>query len=220
MTAKITTLIDKQDNNEKIRDQIAAIYAIEIANQIELAEAAEKNPDDFSFDVYLERSAPWTVGKLPLVNILFDNDRFDNKGSTVVDKQKVTGTFYIDCYATKDTDDTTSGDEAASKEVDRVARLARNIIMAGEYTYLCMGARESSNIVIKRSVIKREKFQPDIRTESYENIIACRLILEVEYEEYSPQVVAPDFELLINSCKRGEDGKVLFLTEKDMTEEE
>ena len=220
MSAKITTLIDKQDSNEIIRDQIAAILAVEIANQKALAIIAGKdNPDDYFFSVYIERSKPWESGNMPLVNVLFDNDRFDNKNSNRVDRQRSVGTFYIDCYATKETTDDNAGDELSSKEADRIARLARNIIMAGEYTYLALGYDElgvGNNLVTSRYVIRREKFQPDIRNEAYENIIACRLTIEIEYDELSPQAEMEDFELLIHSCIRDDD-KIFFNAEYDMT---
>jgi len=218
MSAKITTLINKQDSNEIIRDQLGAILAIEVSNQRTLATAAELDPDDFSFSVYIEQAKPWESEEMPLANVVFDNDRFDNKNSNIIDRQRATGTFFIDCYAKKETTDSYSGDELSSKEADRIARLVRNIIMAGEYTYLCLGTRElSTSIVTRRYVVRREKFQPDTRNEAYENIIACRLTIEVEYDEFSPQVEMEDFELLINSCKR-EDEKVYFSTEYDMTE--
>lgn len=219
MSAKITTLIDKQDSNEIIRDQIGAILAIEIANQRVLATTEGKNPDDYSFDIYSEKSKPFESLEMPMVNVFFDNDRFDNKNSNFVERQRATGTFYIDCYGKKDSTDTGSGDELSSKEADRIARLARNIIMAGEYTYLVLGSRElgTLGIVASRCIVRREKFQPDIRNEAYENIIACRLTLEVEYDEYSPQVEMEDFETLINTCERSSDGKIFFVTEKDMT---
>ena len=222
MSALIATLINKQDSNEIIRDQIAAILAVEVANQRTLAEVANLDPDDFSFSVYIERSIPWESSEMPLVNVIFDNDRFDNKNCNHTDRQRAVGTFHIDCYAVKNTTDDSSGDELSSKEADRIARFVRNIIMAGEYTYLALGARElgnGNNIVTKRYIMRREKFQPDIRSESYENIIGCRLTLEVEYDEFSPQAVPVDFELLINSCVRGEDDKLFFITEYDLTEE-
>lgn len=221
MSAIITELIDKQDTNEIVRDQIAAILAVEVVNQRTLAITAGKDPDDHSFSVYIERSKPWEGSEMPLVNVLFDNDRFDNKNSNQIDRQRATGTFHIDCYAKKTTTDDNEGDELSSKEADRIARLVRNILMANEYAYLALGYRElgvGNNLVTKRYVMRREKFQPDIRNEAYENIIACRLTIEVEYDEFSPQTEMEDFELLINSCQRSDDDKVLFVTEHDMTE--
>jgi len=219
MSAKITTLINKQDSNEIVRDQLAAILAIEVSNQRALAAIEELDPDDFSFSVYIEHAKPWESSEMPLVNVVFDSDRFDNKNSNTIDRQRATGTFFIDCYAKKETTDCYPGDELSSREADRIGRLIRNIIMAGEYTYLCLGTREYplGGIVSRRYIPRREKFQPDTRNEAYENIIACRLTVEVDYDEFSPQAEMEDFELLINSCKR-DDEKVFFSTEYDMTE--
>jgi hypothetical protein len=220
--AKIKTLIDKQDTCEIIRDQIAAILAIEIEHQAELADDAGKDPADFFFSVFSECSNPWESDEMPLVNVHFNNDRFDNKNSTMIDRQRATGTFYIDCYANKKTTDADSGDELSSKDADRIARLVRNILMAQEYTYLALGYRElgnGNNLVTRRYITKREKFGIDIRQEGYENIVACRIILEVDYDELSPQVVMENLELMILSCKREDSGQIYFNAEYDLKEE-
>ena len=54
----LTTLIDKQDNSEIIRDQIGVILANELANQQVLAAAAFKEPTEWEMNVYLERHNP------------------------------------------------------------------------------------------------------------------------------------------------------------------
>lgn len=226
MTAFITELIDKQDTNEIVRDQIAAILALEVANQRTLAIASTKNPSDYSFDVYIERIRPFETltsvdgtesGEIAngLVNVSFDNDLFDNKGSDTVGNQKARGTFYLDCYGHKNRTDATSGDELTSKEADRIARLVRNIIMSGVYTYL--GLRGN---VFSRYIVRREKFIPSDREgRFFENVVATRLTLEVTYKEYSPQAQGVDFELLIWDCEIGEDGSVTFDAQFDLTEE-
>ena len=101
MPAKITTLIDKQDNNEIIRDQIAAIIAIEKTNQVALATTAGKpDPTLWDFDVYIERKKPWEAlsnsdgseaGELSngLVNIYFELDSFDLPGGDLIQTQKL-----------------------------------------------------------------------------------------------------------------------------------
>lgn len=228
MAANITTLIDKQDNNEIIRDQIAAILAIEIANQRALAVTAEKtNPDLWNFDVSIESTKPIEAfsenngieaGELKngLVNVFFDSDSFDNPGSNIV--QNVKGNFIIDCYAHKNSiiDQTdndsiiSNGDELASREADRIARLSRNILMAGVYTYLKLGRELSNPIVQKRYIVKREKFSPAQENPALENVIGCRLTMSVEYIEFSPQSVLEELEILISECTRSEDGKILF----------
>lgn len=211
MSAIITTLIDKQDTNEIVRDQISAILAVEIENQRILAIAAGKNSNNFYFSVYTERSRPWESGEMPLVNVLFDRDLFDTKGSSLINKSQPTGTFYIDCYGYKAADENNTGDELASREVDRIARLARNIIMHNGYAYLKL-----RGLVARRWIIRREKFMPNINQDGAENIIACRLTLEADYIEYSPQTEPENLELLILECKR-QDGKVYFTAEYDLT---
>lgn len=225
MAALITELIDKQDTNEIVRDQIAAILALEIANQKTLALSNGKNPQDYGFDVYLERLRPFLTlteneyghengeVKNGLVNVSFDNDMFDNKSSDTVGYQKAKGTFYIDCYAHINRNYNSAGDEATSKEADRIARLVRNIIMSGIYTYL--GLRKT---VTKRYIVRREKFVPSDREgQFFENIVATRITLEVEYIEYSPQQAGVDLELIIVNCEIGEDGLVSFSQQFDYT---
>lgn len=227
MSFKILELIDKQDTNEIVRDQIAAILEIEKEKQKDLALIDGQDQYLYDFDVYVEKSRPWellsdTTGEElsqpPIVNVLFDNDVFDNKGSDSVGNQKVLGTFYIDCYGSKnsyedDNGDMVDGDSESSKEADRVARLVRNILMAGEYTYL--GLRKT---VLKRYVNRREKFMPSDREGKYfETIVATRITLNVEYVESSPQKSGEDLELLIHECEVGESGLVSFDLSFDLT---
>lgn len=229
MAAEITTLIDKQDNNEIIRDQLAAILTIEIANQKALAvTAAKPNPNDWFFDVTVESTKPLEVLsdpdgtesgeiKVGLVNVFFESDDFVNPGSNVVQEQKVKGNFVIDCYAYKNTtidqnnDDSIilNGDELASREADRIARLVRNIIMSGQYTYLKLG-RENANIVQKRYIQRRQKFAPEQQNPNLNNVVGCRLMLSVDYVEFSPQNVLDTLDTLITQCSRSSDGKILF----------
>jgi len=221
MPALITGLIDKLDNNEVVRNKIAVILATEEANQRTLATAASKNPDLWKFSVYIERAKPWEVltdndgdeiGEMPLVNVSFDNDNFDNKGSANLQIQKTRGTFYIDCYAHKNKTVSLSGDEATSKEADRIARLVRNIIMHGAYTYL-----DLQGVVTKRMITRREKLQPDIRQEGLENIVVSRLTLDVEYDELASQTSPVTMEQVFGQSKVSDTSKVLFDVDFDYT---
>lgn len=231
MPAKILTLIDKKDNNEIIRDQIAAILAIEKENQKILADADNQNPDLYDFKVTIERARPWLSEsnsdgtekgdlKLGLVNVYFDSDNFDNPGSEIIKSQNVKGTFNIDIYGFKNAKVvnntiTEFGDEYSSYEVDRVSRLVRNILMSGTYTYLFLGrsaypTQPSLQIVQKRYIIRREKFFPQQNGENSENIIGERLTLRVDYIENSPQEGLEVLETLITECKRGASGEIYF----------
>jgi len=215
MAAEITTLIDKQDNNEIIRDQLGAILAIEIANQRALAvTAGSTKPLEVLSDPDGEESGEVKNG---LVNVFFESDDFANPGSNVIQEQKVKGSFVFDCYAHKNTtvdqndDDSIirNGDELASREADRIARFVRNIIMSGQYTYLKLG-RENANIVQKRYIQRREKFAPEQQNPALNNVVGCRLSLTVDYVEFSPQNVLDTLDTLITQCTRSSDGKILF----------
>lgn len=230
MAAEILTLIDKQDNNEIIRDQIGAILAIEIASQKALAVTAGKtDPDEWFFDVTIESTKPLEVLSDPdgtesgeikkgLANVFFESDTFDNPGSNVIETQNVNGNFIIDCYAHKNstfdsTDDDSiidNGDELASREADRIARLVRNILMSGVYTYLKLGRDAALQIVQKRYIIKREKFAPEQQNPALENVVGCRLSMRVDYIEFSPQTTLETLDTLITQCTRTSDGKILF----------
>lgn len=230
MAANISVLIDKQDNNEIIRDQLGAILAIEIANQRALAVLDGKtDPDEWFFDVTIESVKPLEVlsdadgvesGEIKkgLVNVFFESDNFDNPGSNVIQTQNVKGTFIFDCYAHKngtidnnnDDEIIANGDELASREADRIARFVRNIIMSAAYTYLKLGSDTGANIVQKRYIIRREKFAPEQQNPALENVVGCRLTLRVDYVEFSPQNVLETLETLITECTRDSDGKIYF----------
>ena len=228
--AEILTLIDKQDNNEIIRDQIGAILAIEIANQRAMAVTEGKpNPDEYFFDVTIESTKPLEALSDPdgiengeikkgLVNVFFESDTFDNPGGNVVESQNVKGNFIIDCYAHKNStkdennDDAIirNGDELASREADRIARLVRNILMSGVYTYLKLGRDSGLQIVQKRFIVKREKFAPEQQNPVLNNVVGARLTMQVNYVEFSPQVILDTLTTLITECTRTSDGKILF----------
>ena len=217
MAAIITELIDKQDNCEIVRDKVAVILAVEIANQRALAVTAGKpDPDQWFFDVYIERSRPWEVLtdndgseigdiKNGLVNVTFDSDSFDNRGSANLNTQRAKGVILLDCYAHINASSTAAGDEATSKDSERIARLVRNIIMYAGYTYL-----DFRGVVSRRYVNKRDKLQPDIRQEGFENVIVTRLSLEVDYEEYSTEATPETLETVFGECTLSDTGQVLF----------
>ena len=85
-------LIDKQDNFEVIRDQIAAVLVAETANQMQLATNAAKDPQGWKLRVFTERSNPWeqwlngATDKSPLVNVWYDNSNFDQKASNISER--------------------------------------------------------------------------------------------------------------------------------------
>lgn len=218
--AKIETLIDKFDTVELVRDQIAAILLIESTKQQELAQLAAKDPALWKLRIYTERTSPWDVfidappnGKQadasPLVNVCWDSSIDDEKASDPVEYQKVSATFNLDCYgcgvAEETADGHNAGDQTASLEASRAARLVRNILMAGQYTYLGM-----RGVVGRRWRASAQAFQPPPDIKPTPHVHAVRVVLKVDFDEFSPQVVPKPLELLTVKVKRAEDGKILF----------
>ena len=209
-------LIDKQDTSEIIRDQIAAILALEVVNQKALATAAGKDPALWDLKVYLERSNPWeqfigdTPDETPIVNVWFDNENFEKKASNIVERQKANGIFNIDVYAIGVTEDDVlsghkPGDREASFNAQRAIRLVRNILMAAENTYLQL----TRGIAWDRFPQAITIFQPSIDAQQVQQIVGARLALNVSYNEFSPQVKGEIMELLSVDVHRTEDGLIV-----------
>ncbi len=211
----IPTLIDKQDNFEIIRDKIALILATETANQQILATAAAEDPKLWKFRIFSERTNPWEqflndqTDQSPLVNVWYDNSNFDGKASNIMERQKATGVFNIDCIGFGTSEDVIAGghkagDEEAALNLQRAIRLVRNILMAAEYTYL-----ELRGVVWKRWVQSITQFQPEIDKRSVQQIVGARIAFQVDFNELAPQVAEETLELVTVDIKRAENGEIL-----------
>jgi hypothetical protein len=220
MSAQITTLIDRADNSEIVRDQIAAILLVEQANQQTLAATAGKNPELWRLRIFSERANPWEMfvapdeagyDGAPVVNVTFDNASYDMSSSNIAERQKATGTYNVDCYASATAADDlagagyVAGDEAASKEAQRAARLVRSILMAGAHTYLGM-----RGVVWRRWTQSVTVFQPQLGGQAIEHVVAARVAFQVEFNEFSPQVEGQLLELVSSSVWRAETGELLL----------
>lgn len=220
----IATLIDKQDTVEIIRDQIAALLALETAAQVALATTAGKpDPTLWHFRVFQERANPWEVfpsntsDTSPVVNVWFDTANFEMAASNIVERQKSVATINIDCYGYgKSADDGgpgfKSGDALAAAAVQRVVRLVRNILMAAEYTYL--GLRGA---VWRRWVQSIAMMQPQQDNTQVEHIFAARISFAVEFSEFSPQVQPVTLDLLTVDVRRTEDSQIVIEADYDYT---
>lgn len=211
----ITELIDKQDSFEIIRDQIAAILVTEVANQMQLATDAGKDPNDWKLRVYKERSNPWEqllneqVDKSPIINVWFDNTNFDPGAGSTVERQKTEGVFNIDCYGFGLSEDEPGGghkpgDREAALEVHKAIRLARNILMAAQYTYL--GLR---GLVWQRWPQSITVFQPQLDGRQMQQIVGARVAFRVVFNEFSPQVPAETLELVSVKVDELDSGELL-----------
>lgn len=219
----ISELIDKKDNFEIIRDQIAGILVLEIANQMLLATEAGKDANDWKLRVLTERSNPWEQflnnanDRSPLVNIWVENCNYDKKASNSIERQKTTAMYNIDCYGFGISSDVVSGghkpgDREASFEVQRAIRIVRNIFMSGEYTYL--GLR---GLVWGRWLEGIDIFQPQQDSKAIQKIVGARLLLSVIFNEFSPQIQPVNLELVTIDIKRAEDGLISLEADYDYT---
>lgn len=212
----ISTLIDKQDNFELVRNQIAAILVLEVASQMALATTAGKDPNDWKLRIFTERSNPWEqflndqTDTSPLVNIWYDNSNFNKSSSNVMERQKSESVFNIDCYGFGISSDVAvgghdPGDREAAFEVQKALRLVRNILMAAEYTYLGM-----RGLVWLRWPQSITAFQPEINGQQIQQISGARIALNVDFSEFSPQYVEETLEYLSVDVKRAEDGSIVL----------
>ena len=218
----IQFLIDKEDTFEQVRDQIAAILAIEVNNQMTKATEAGKNPQDWNLRVYAERSNPWEQYRnqdgeqSPIVNVWFDSSTFDGGSGSTVCQQTSETIYNIDIYGygySSQTDDGHSpGDKMAALECQRGIRLVRNIIMASENTYL-----QLRGLVGQRWPLSITSFQPQQSENTVEKICAARIQLRVKFNEFSPQYVGEPLEFLSTTVKRAEDGLIYFEADYDYT---
>jgi hypothetical protein len=230
VTAQISTLIDKQDSVELIRDQIGLILLEESANQQVLAAAADpaQDPNLYKLRVFTEREMPWDewretpeVGSAeacPLVNITIQGESFDKSRSNRFERQLDTATFHLDCYGYGANVETVAGhdpaDEVAAFEAQRARRLVRNILMSAHYTYLGL-PRGDAQFVWGRWISATTMFKPALGNQSIQGVVACRIALEVEFNEYAPQVDLVNVESIRIDANRDVNGELqlFFRTE-------
>jgi len=160
---------------------------------------------------------------MPLVNVYFDQTQIISGASNNIDQQTMNGSFIIDVYAAKNAKesglDVLAADELTALEAQRILKLVRNILMAAAYENIFSSVEKENpvavlGIVKKKTFSQIQMFRPQIDDRPVENVIGARLVLQVEYLEFSPQVTPPIMELLSAECTRGEDGKVFFKFEE------
>lgn len=209
--SQITTLIDKLDTFEIVRNKIAQILADESAAQVVLAtDAGKPDPNEWKLRVFIERATPWddyADGDL-IVNVWFDTASVDESSSDTVELQTMRGTFNIDVIgfgvSKAGGPGQIPGDEIAALNAQRGLRLVRNILMAWAYTYL-----DLRGVVGKRMPQSIETFQPQLNNRAETHAVGTRLALGVRYEEFSPQFEPATLQEIGTTIERAEDGSVL-----------
>lgn len=201
MAAQIQALIDKRDNAELLRDEIAAILLVESEQQQALALTASKDPADWKLRVFIERTNPWGEWEeapdpdspleetSPIVNVSLDTENFDLAKSNIVERHAVVGTFHVDCYGYGKSRGEGSGhipgDRAAAFEAQRAVRLVRNILMSSYYTYL--GQAAAGRFVGRRWITSITYPEIGPAERPVQHVRVGRIAFEVSFYEYSPQ---------------------------------
>ena len=227
MNSKINNLLQFKDNAEKIRDIIAGILKIELANQKTLADKSDlKDRKDFDINVYIENARPWDLSgsetnPFPLVNVCLQETLEDaNRPGATVGKIKYSGTYYIDCYGcgnyqSADEDKNELSDDSLSTiRAWQTARIVRNILMSGFYVHLGM-----TGIVTRRRIPKITTIIPEGIEKSAFSVTVCRVYFEVDFFEISPEGDGVAFDEMTVHLMN--DGKVNLITlSADYTKEE
>lgn len=223
MTALITTLIDKLDTFEIVRDKVALILAEESAAQQQLAIDGGKDPALWKLRVFIERSNPWEflrtenggvpTDRSPVVSVWFDTSNLDARASQTIDRQQMEITINIDVYGIGATEILAGGaghvpgDENAALEVQRGARLVRNILMAD--SYVTLGIARALGLIGQRQISTIQAFQPEFGNQNAQQLAGLRLSLQVKVSELAPQTLAVILEE-INTIVKDENGQVLI----------
>lgn len=207
MDIECKELLSEPDNIEYIRDQIGAILSVECKNQHELATAkADPNAKDYDINVYIENDNPLQFvdeGKnpFPLVNVTLASTE-KTKGSTSLNKHIMSATFFVDVYATGNTDGAANAGMRATEKAWKTARIVRNILCAENNAYFKM-----RGIVTGRDIMKFEAGDP-ADAQSALRVKIVRISLNVDYIEGVVISEAEELEL-IRANISDEDGSVL-----------
>lgn len=220
----ISTLIDKYDTSEIVRDKIAAILLAESTSQQALAVVAGEDPKLWKLRVFTDRSNPWeewlnlevddtSADLAPIVNITLNSIDYSGKVGDTVERQTASGSFWLDCYgvgfSSANGSGHIAGDALAAREASRCARLVRNILMSSIYTYLDL----PRGTVGKRWITTSQMFQPDIDSQSRIKVVGSRISFSADFNEFSPQYVGSPLESIAIDVLRLETGEVYLTAE-------
>lgn len=218
-------LIDKRDNFEIIRDEIAAILALETASQQALAVGAGKNPQLWTFDVFVERDRPWeSLSALeepvdPIVNVWFDNEDFArNQSFNSLQHTVDPGIFNIDVVTSALSKKNVGAgydpaDYQAKTDCQRIMRLIRNIFFSvppdtkqpgQDYQFLNL-----RGVVGYRRIQSLTSFQVDYQKQAVA-VAAGRIVLAVKYLETALEGPYRNFELLQVQATTTTNGQVVI----------
>lgn len=137
---KLSTMISEQApilNYELVRDRIAEILAIELANQAYISDL----PIYDDLKVYVERIVPCNLGE-KFINVAIAELSFDNQD---VKRQDGTHIYSIDFYVSRSANDEHGGDTLAMLDLQRLMGTVYYILMHTQYYTLGFGANSIGN---------------------------------------------------------------------------
>lgn len=195
MTIKVLTQrIEGPMLFELVRDQIAAILEAELANQQALAIADGDDPTPYEISVTTEKSIPWSVAQMPLVNVYYDDTQISSK-SSMASAQQGEHTYIVDCYAAVQTqadatDISSYGDEEAARYVQFMGGLVFRILMATINATLQFPAHATDGtpigVIGSRIIRSLQPFRPAFGDKPIEDVMALRCTLVVRHPEFIP----------------------------------
>lgn len=203
-------LQSEPDNIEVIRDQIAALLAVDFRRQAELAAESEATDSgDYNVAVYVECDDPLQyvdedtpgANPFPCVNVILDSTDA-NKGTASVNKQAFTAKFYVDCYAEGNDAEDGEFSYKAAQRAWKTARLVRRILRAEANTYLRLRG------IVGRVSWSFQAGEPS-NTRSAIKVKMVRATLTIDYvENVAITEGALDWDIV--GIVADENGRVLF----------
>lgn len=206
----VKELIASPDNIEVIRDQIAALLALDLANQYALAqEAKDPHAADYRVGVYVENDGPFQyvdeqtpdANPFPCVNVSVDSTG-QEKGTASVNKQVMRAQFFVDVYATGNTASDADMGTRASLKAWKTARIVRRILRAEANTYLRLRG------IVGKVSFRFQAGEPNSPQSSI-RVKMVRITLGVDYVEDVPVTQGMPVEI-ISATITEDDGRVII----------
>lgn len=187
---------------------------------------AHYDPRLWKLRVFTERTNPWSEFlderdktkpdedfPYPIVNVSFNDDAADLGTSNIIERQKFSGIFHVDCYGCGFSGNLTAGghdpgDARSAIESQRAARLVRKILMAAHYVDLGL-----PGLVWRRWVETRTSANPAFDERPATHVTAMRIAFRVDFNEFSPQWEGQPLELISIQVDREQNGEVLLLAD-------
>lgn len=194
--SKITEPIAPQ-RFELIAPKVYSILKDELANQFILTDEAVLDAT-----VLLERSTPPNTEEYPLVSVRYNGS---SSVSKVQDGDQILNNVYaIDCYVAAKSTSVSTADSTASLGMARLIGVIREILLNPLYVQL--GFPPTEGIVRSVSISSINMTEPQNNQDAL-TVTYGQLVLNVETNESSIQIVPPLIKDFITAVKLNEDEK-------------